>query len=883
MISSRFKNLFRKASLDRHLDEELRSYVDMVTDEKVAAGMPVAEAHRRALAELGGIEQVKQVVRDRRLGTWAESFCRDVHYGFRQLSQHPGFALTVIVTLALAIGANTAVFSLVNALMLERLPYLHPERIGTIFRNVQGTEAYDGPHGITGEQWEQLRDNVPSLISAVSSRGVSGANLQAGTHVDYVHAGRISAHYFDVLGLHPVLGRNFTDTEDLPSGPKAVILSYALWHNIFQEDRSLVGQTIRLKGDAYVVVGVLPGAAATPLNADLYTALQPGRNGEGGGTNYEVIVRLRSGATWQQANGEINRAWRDGAQNLAKGYGPNARVSFYTVPLQRGETATLRPQVIGLMSAAALILLIACANLAGLTLVRITRRSQEMATRLALGGSRWQIQRQLWIENLLLALLGGSAGVGLAFLALRGLLELLPVGYLPVAGVHLDGMVLSFTLLISVFTSVFFGMLPALAVRRIDLRSSMGGHACSNTARHGVRQVLIGGQVALTVMLLAASGLLIRTLIHLQTLPAGFNPNGVLVAKASLDDVRYRDPATFRTLLNESIGAMKHIPGVEDAAVGLSLPYERVLNDSVTLADGKEAGHEAATDMLYATPGYFSTLQIPLLAGRAFTDADGPTAQHVVIVNEKFVRKFYHGANPLGRTVRSGPSKAVIVGVVADVQLSSGLNPVAPLQSEETVYIPAAQITQPDQLALIHTWFQPSWIVRTAKPIAGLTEQMQRALADVDPSLPFSGFYSMSDLQAQTLASQRIQVALLGTMAGLALLLSAVGIFGLVANSVALHTREIGIRIALGSSLGKAIRHVAGVGLRPAVAGLLLGLLGCAGTLRLMRSILYGVSVYDVPSLLSVVGVLGGVAILAATIPALRVARIDPARTLREE
>jgi hypothetical protein len=369
----------------------------------------------------------------------------------------------------------------------------------------------------------------------------------------------------------------------------------------------------------------------------------------------------------------------------------------------------------------------------------------------------------------------------------------------------------------------------------------------------------------------------------LQTLPAGFNPNGVLVAKASLDDVRYRNPATFRKLLDESIRAMKHIPGVEDAAVGLSLPYERVLNDSVTLADGKEAGHEAATDILYATPGYFSTLQIPLLAGRTFTDADGPTAQHVVIVNEKFVRKFYQGARPLGRTLQSGPSKAVIVGVVADVQLSSGLNPVAPLQSEETVYIPAAQITQPDKLALIHTWFQPSWIVRTAKPIAGLTEQMQRALANVDPSLPFSGFYSMSDLQARTLASQRIQVALLGTMAGLALLLSAVGIFVLVANSVALHTREIGIRIALGSSLGKAIRHVAGVGLRPAAAGMLLGLLGCAGTLRLMRSILYGVSVYDVPSLLSVVGVLGGVVVLAAMIPALRVARIDPARILREE
>jgi predicted permease len=426
-------------------------------------------------------------------------------------------------------------------------------------------------------------------------------------------------------------------------------------------------------------------------------------------------------------------------------------------------------------------------------------------------------------------------------------------------------------------------MLPALTVRGMNVRSSMARLSIASAERIKLRQLLIAGEVALTIVLLASSGLLIRTLIHLSTLPPGFNPDGVMAAKASLDDARYRDPTAFHKLLDESVAAMQQIPGVENAAVGLSLPYEPVLNDTIGFADGKETGKQIPTDMLYVTPGYFATLQIPILAGRAFSAADGPSTQRVAIVNETFARKFYDGTNPVGRTLRSGSVAATIVGVVADVELSSRLRPMAPLESEETVYLPAAQLTQPGTLALIHIWFQPGWVVRTARPVEGLTARMQRALSSVDPGLPFSGFYSMSDLQAQTLATQRIQVALLGTMAALALLLSAVGIFAMVANSVALHTREIGIRLALGSTVTKAMSHVAGVGMRPAAAGLLLGLLGCAATLPIMRSVLYGVRVYDSASILSVMGILAAVATLATILPVLRIARIDPATTLREE
>jgi macrolide transport system ATP-binding/permease protein len=802
-----------------------------------------------------------------------------LRFAARQLSRNPGFTAMVIITLALSIGANTAIFSLVNALMLKSLPYSHPERMGTIYTRITGPESSDERHGLNGEQWELLRDSVPALISAVSSRGASGVNLGLGSHGQYLRAGRISAHYFDVLAVQPILGRNFSEDDDRPHGPKAAILSYGLWRNTFSLNPNVLGQSILLKGEPYTVIGVLPENATTPLNADLYTALQPTRDGEGGGTNFESLTRLRDGATWQEADAEINRAWSLRASRYELQNSPGAQVTYHSVPLQKGETASLRPQVLALMLAAGSILLIACANLAGLTLVRMLRRTPEVATRLALGASRWQVQKQFWIENLLLALLGGVAGIGMGLAALRSLLLLLPEHFLPVAHVNLDGRVMAFTLAVSLLTSVLFGMLPALTARNVDLRSSMASRAVASGSGMRLRQGLIAGEVALTVVLLAAAGLLIRTLVHLETLPPGFNPNGVIVAKASLDDVRFHDPAAFRKLLDEGTASMLQIPGVQNAAVGLSLPYERTLNDRVTISDGKEAGHQDGTDVVYVTPGYFGTLQMPLLAGRAFTDADGPNAQHVAVVNQAFARKFYGGTNPVGRYVNKD---TLIVGEVADVSVSSGLYEGAPLMSEQGMYIPAAQLKAPE-LSLVHVWFQPDWIVRTAAPVEGLTDQMQRALATVDPNLPFSGFYSMRDLLAKTLATQRVEVALLGTMAALALLLSAVGIFALVANMVAQRTREIGIRMALGSTLSQAMVHIGRSGAGASVLGLFFGLALCAGALRLMRSVLYGVGVYDLPTLATVVLTLALVTLLATTLPTLRIARIDPANTLREE
>lgn len=879
-IKNILRNLFQKQQVESQLDEEVRAYVVMMTDERIASGMSASEARRTAQAEFGGVEQVKQAVRQHRSGVGVERLWQDMRYGQRQLWRNPGFTVTVIVMLALSIGANTAIFSIVNALMLTSLPYPHPERMGTIYTRITGTRSEDERHKLNGEQWELLRDEVPALMSAVASGRTSGVNLQVGSQAQYLRAGRISVHYLDVLGIHPFVGRNFSEDEDRAHGPKAAILSYGLWRNAFSSNRTILGQAILLKGEPYTVVGVLPESATTPLNTDLYTAIQASRAGEGGGTNFEVITRLREGATWQEADAQINRAWSLRPHRYELEDDPGAQVTYYSVALQQGETATLRPQALTLMLAAGFILLIACANLAGLTLVRMMRRSSEVATRLALGASRWQIQRQFWIENLLLALAGGAAGVGVGFLALRGLLLLLPERFLPVASVPLDGRVLVFTLVVSLLTSVLFGMLPALFMGRIELRSSMSSGAVAGSGGQPLRQALIAGEVALTVVLLAASGLLIRTLIHLETLPPGFNPNGVMTATASLDDVRFHDPAVFLKLLDESTAAMRQIPSVQHAAVGLSLPYERsLIMGGIVIGDGKEAGQKAMADETYITPDYFAALETPVVVGRAFTDADGPKTQRVAVVNQTFARKFFYGANPVGRHVFKD---MMIVGMVEDVAMAPGIDAAAPLRGEEMIYVPASQVPA-SLLAMAHAFFQPSWIVRTAGPVEGLTAQMQHALASVDPNLPFSGFYRMRDLLAKTLAMQRVEVALLSVMAGLALLLSAVGIFALIANSVAQKTREIGIRIALGSSIRQAMVHIGAPGVLASARGLILGLILCAGALRAMRSVLYGIAVYDVPTILTVVATLALVTLIATTVPTLRIAGIDPAKTLRDE
>ena len=824
------------------------------------------------------------------------SLVNDLRYAMRQLRKSPGFAITAILTLALAIGANTAIFSVVNALMLRPLPYPHPDRLGALITQYNAAKMSAENDSVDGEMYEMARDRAPAVTVAAYSFPV-GVNLRAASAVRYVIAQRVSAKYFDVLGTPPLLGRGFTKEDDLPNGLNVAVLSNALWRTAFHSDPHIIGHAILLKGAPFTVVGVLARGEHTPeidlfgLGAteppELWTPLRPSRTGEGEGTNYGALLRLDPGSTWAQANAQLSRLMPTHIRNRMADT-PGLHGHMQGIPLQQSEIESTRPAVLGLMMAVGFILLIACANLAGLGMVRAQRRSGEMATRMALGASRWQLVRQLWTENMVLAMLGGAAGLGFAEGGLLLLQKLLPAGLLPTSNFNLDGRVLLFTLTVSLTASILAGMLPALALRRVDLRSAMSlgaNRAASSASNRKARTLLIAGEIALTVVLVSASGLLIRSLIYLETLPPGFDATNVTAGKVSLDEARYHDAAAVQHLFTSSLDTMRKIPGVEDAAVGLSLPYERGLNDGAKIVDGKNEGKQFEATAIYATPGYFDTLRMHLLAGRDFNAGDTAKSQPVAIVNESFARQYLDQRNALGRHLGGdfGDSRPIeVVGIVPDVVKTPGIDRAAPLTTEPTLYVPAVQVSS-EFFSLVHVWFQPSWIVRTRGPIAGITGDMQRALADADPTLPFSGFYSMADLQRQDLGMQRTEVMLLGVLAGLALLLSAIGVYGLIANLVVQRKREIGIRLALGSSIRAAMLEIGRSGVLATMLGLAAGIAASLLTLRAMKGLIYGIGVYDPTTLIGTALVLALVAVAATFLPTRRIARIDPTTILREE
>ncbi|HEY2003146.1 MAG TPA: FtsX-like permease family protein, partial [Acidobacteriaceae bacterium] len=665
-------------------------------------------------------------------------------------------------------------------------------------------------------------------------------------------------------------------------GPRAAIISNSLWRTAFQSDPHVLGKTILVKGEPYSVVGVLGPRFSLPEAADIYTPIRPTRGGEGGGTNYSFMARLKPGATWQEANATLARLHPKMLNWHEHDLRPGERRALQFIPLEEHLSAGEHDPALALLLATGFIVLIACANLASLTLVRMRRRSYELATRLALGAGRWPLTQQLWAESALLAIVGGIIGLVTAIGLLRALVALLPPEIVPFGGVALDGRVLFFTLAISIGTSLLFGMLPALAVFRMDPAMVLGQRTVAGTRGRRARQLLIVVEVALTVVLLTGSGLLIRSLIHLQMLPPGFDANGVLTAQTSLDQADYHDPARFTKLMLESVAAMQRIPGVMQAAVGLSLPYERGLNNDVTVKDGKQAGQQAMTSEIYITPAYFDALSIPLRDGRAFADSDTAISEPVAIVNESFARQILHDPNPVGRMLNSDKKPVRIVGIVDDVQTKPGLDDTGPISTERTLYIPATQVPG-DLLALVHVWFQPSWIIRSSHLDAQTPAAMQRALSSVDPNLPFASFHTMDDLLATALAQQRIEVALLTSLAVLAVLLAALGIFALVSSVITDRQREFGIRIALGSPLSDSMLVAVRSGVVPAVIGLASGLTLALVVLRAMRSALFGISSYDPVTLIATMLLLLALAALASLLPALRITRIQPVEVLRAE
>ena len=814
---------------------------------------------------------------------------RNFRYSIRQLGKHPSFTATVVLTLALCIGANTAVFSVVDRLFFRPPPFPEPERLAVLTTVARQGGASEVDDSQTGLQWETVRDHASTLDAAVFG-ALGGINMVAGNRVEYVSNERVGANFFRVLGVRPLLGREFTPAEDVPGGPPLAIISFAVWQRVFHSAADVVGQTMELRGAPFTVIGVAPRGFVPPAHAieqdagavDVWTPLHPTVNGEGSGSNYEIIARVKSGVSLAQVNAELNSIMRsifDRQKTRGVSYSEEA------VPLQTAATAEVRGTAELMWAAVGVVLLIGCGNIAGLLLARSISRSREIATRLALGASRNAIIGELLAECILLALCGGVLGVAAGKYGLAALVNLSPAAFEIWGGISLDGRVVTVMLLLSLITAVLFGLVPALQTTRVDVRSALSesGRTTAGTSRQWKRKALVFAEVSLSVVLVVSAALLIRTLEHLVSADPGFDPNHVLVASASLQDERYKTTAAGARLFVQSTERMQQIPGVESAAVASTPPYGRALNTCMNAIDAVPLTGFCLTNLIYATPGVFETLRLKLIEGSLFTERDTARTAPVAVVNRAFVHRYFGKTQPVGHSVRLAGKDWRILGVVADTQQKNSWgNNWGPIDTFPMIYVPVEQF--PDGLfAMTNVWFSPVWIVRSRGEIGGLPQAMRQSLAAVDPRLPFSSFHSMEAIAGRSVRAQRYRATLFSVLAALATVLAAIGIYGVIAESVAQRTREMGIRLALGATIQNLVFNAALPGILLSGAGVLAGLgLGMAIT-RLLRSLIWGVPATDPLSFGFVALLLLAIASFASLLPALRLARIDPAQALRDE
>jgi putative ABC transport system permease protein len=817
-----------------------------------------------------------------------ETLVRDLRYAFRMLRKTPGFTVIALVTLAVGIGVNTAVFTVVNAVLLTPLPYPQPERLATIVTAASSPRGVSRtPSNLDGATFLALRDNAKTIDVAVQGAGGwgVGVNMAAQNRAANVKQARVSAGYFKVLGILPFIGREFTADEDRPGGPAVAILSHTLWTRVFGGDPGIVGAAIMLRGEPYTVVGVMPQGFNGGGPTDVWTPVRSSATGEGGGTNYGLLVRLRPGISREQASAEVQQI---ATPVFVKQFSRDATIQCSLIPLQSGETEAIKQPLLMLWGAVGLVLLIACVNVAGLLLARAGSRTREIATRMALGSGRRAVIRQLLVESALLALGGGALGIAVGWAVLAALIQLstdvFPLGY----PVQLDARVLAITLTLALVTSVFFGLVPALHASRVDVQAALaesGTRAVAGGQGRWARRLLVVGEVAMGVVLLVSAGLLVRTFVHLRSLSPGFDPTSVTTATISLQDKRYEDPIKVNRLFADTLDGIRRQPGVEAAGVTLGLPYTRLLNLGFGRVEGATAEDKGGmTNLSYITPGYVEALRLPIRQGRAFADSDRADSPLVAIVNEEFVRRYYRGKDVVGLHIRVAGGPREIVGVVASARAtSSGLGgDGSPLISPFVVYVPATQ-TGAGFLKQVHVWFSPSWVIRSSGPIAGLADGVRQAVAAVDPMLPIAKIESMADVQAASLAQQRFMMSVVLGLGGVALLLAAIGIHGLIASSVGERTRELGIRLALGATARQVLKDVVMPGVILAGVGVAIGTLAALAAVRLLRSFLWGVTPTDPVTFAVVIVTLLAVALGASVIPALRVLRLDPALTLRAE
>jgi len=874
-VRRRLRALLRRRAVEQELDEELRFHIEKEAERNVARGMSPDEALRVALARFGRFDNIKEECRDARGVRPVEEMWQDLRYGARKLRKSPGFTLVAVMTLALGIGANTAIFSVVNAVLLRPLPFDEPAQLVRVFGTNARRSSFSRPHSYPNFSDLRGQSETFETMAAYSSESAALSGDEAPEQISGVIA---SGDIFRVLRAKPLLGRLLGAEDEQPGRPRVVVISHGLWQRRFGADPGVVGRVIKLDGREREVVGVTPADFSFEFvtgATDYWVPINPADSlyQQRGAIFLEAIGRMKPGVTVEQASADMGVV----ASRLEQQYQEsNAGIGVRLAAAQEELVGDVRPTLLLLLGAVGLVLLIACANVANLLLARSAGRHREIAVRRALGAWRGRIVRQLLTESLLLAIAGGVLGLLFALWGVKLLSAFVPENVPRFGETSIDLRVLGFTLAASLLTGLLFGIAPALQSSRFDLNEALkegGRGGTDGRGRTRVRALLIVAEVALSLVLLISAGLLIKSFVKLRNTDPGFDPSSTLTASLSLAPVRYDTDEKIADFYRRLVERVRTLPGV--LTVGAVNPLPLGDNDyafafAVIGQPPPPPGQRQSASARFVSPDYFKAQGVPVRAGRVFTEADKEGAPNVMVVNEAFARRHLAGLDPLGQRLRLGINsiEAEVVGVVGDIRgtrLSTAPEP--------EYYLPAAAINFND-LTLV---------VRTATDPASLAPALRQVVTEMDKDLPLYDVRTMESLVARSVARQRFSMTLVGVFAVLAMLLSAVGIFSVMSFLVAQRTHEIGIRMALGAQardiLSMVIRH--GVGLT--LVGVAVGLAASLALTRLMSGLLYEVSATDPFVYGGITALLAAVALLACYVPARRATKVDPLVALRYE
>jgi len=878
----RLRALFRRKSVEAELDEELRAHLEHQEHRYVQSGLPLEEAKRRARLEFGGLDQVKEECRDARGVNLIETTLQDIRYGLRKLARSPGFTAVAVATLALGIGANTLIFSVVNAAILHPLPFRDAGRLVTQWAT-SPTVGYSGPGSLTDKDYMEWRDQNRVFSDTAAFRG-QPTNLTGVGEPVRLNGATITASLLRVLDVNPALGRAFAPEEEAAGHDRVVLLSDRLWRSRFDSNPAVLGKAIKLDGEFYTVIGVTPAGFDFPDQTEVWTPLT--LNIEEHNATLQIVARLKPGVSLERArNDEAVLGKRRPAQ-------PGDWEWHTTlVLLTQAAAAEVRTPLLVLFAAVGLVLLIACANVSNLFLARATTRQGELSVRKALGASRSRLVRQMLTESVIMAVLGGSLGLlmaalGQSFVAKAA--SLLPrnlespsaAAHIASAGIDLS--VLAFTLAVSVFTTILFGLAPTLWATRGEMNSSLKGEGRRSTTgrmQGYMRDGIVVAEVALAVILLVSAGLLIRSFLHLMTVDRGFDPENVLTLNISLPESRYQSARPMIEFEEQALDRLRVAPGVKSAGSVFGLPLGHWLIGGDFTVEGQPPlapGSQPFIATKAVVGGdYFRTIGIPLLRGRYFDAHDSEAAPHVVIVSQSLARHYWPLDEALGKRLKPGFSNdawCTVVGVVGDTKQYSLGEPSSPV-----MYLPYTQAPATFMMQDI------TFVLRAGSGPLALASAARRAVQAADPDLPVFDVATMDQLVYRSASAPRFNTALLGVFAALALVLAAVGIYGVMSYAVAQRTHEIGVRVALGAEASDIIRQVVRQGMLPAVIGIATGTAGAWGVTRFLSSLLFGVRPTDPITFAMVPVLLAAVSVLACLLPVRRATKVDPVEALRYE